>query len=104
MKKLLFSFLTLGLLSCVGFGSSLVYADLQEDVTGRVQEIIPKAGSPDQDLNYIDIAKTAQFWVFVFIGIIAVAYIIYIGAKLLWAPGSTEEMTTALKSLAYVVV
>lgn len=52
----------------------------------------------------MDIGREIQFWIFVFIGIIAVAYIIYIGAKLLWAPGNTEEMTTAIKSIAYVVL
>ena len=78
--------------------------DLQTSLTGHIQEVIPQAGSPKQNLNYVDIAKEIQFWLFAFIGIIAVAYIIYIGAKLLWAPGSTEEITTALKSLTYVVI
>ncbi len=76
----------------------------QQDLTGRIQVLIPNAASTKQDLNYVDIAKEIQYWIFVFIGIIAVAYIIYIGAKLLWAPGSTEEMTAALKSLVYVVI
>lgn len=31
-------------------------------------------------------------------------YIIYIGAQLLWAPGSMEEMTKAMKSLTYVII
>jgi threonine/homoserine/homoserine lactone efflux protein len=52
----------------------------------------------------VDVAQEIQFWIFVFVGIIAVAYIIYIGAKLLWAPGSTEEMTSAIKSLVYVIL
>jgi hypothetical protein len=36
--------------------------------------------------------------------VIAVAYIIYIGAKLLWAPGNMEEMTSAIKSIVYIVI
>ena len=39
-----------------------------------------------------------------FVGLIAVIYIIAIGAKLLWAPGSMEELTKAMTSLAYVVL
>ncbi len=78
--------------------------DLQGSLNGAIQALIPNAGTPKQDLNYVDIAKEVQFWVFVFIGVIAVAYIIYIGAKLLWAPGNTEQITIALKSLAYVVL
>lgn len=86
--------------------SSVIFAegDLQGSLTDKIQAIIPTAGSTKKSLNYVDIAKEIQFWIFAFIGIIAVAYIIYIGAKLLWAPGNTEEMTAALKSLTYVVV
>ncbi len=105
MKKILLFSLTI--ISTCGFLSypSLAQSDLtQEDLTNRIQVLIPNAGSTKQDLNYVDIAKEIQYWIFVFIGIIAVAYIIYIGAKLLWAPGNTEEMTSSLKSLAYVVV
>lgn len=103
MKKILS--LLIVLLSSIGnIAISFAAGDLQGDLTGRIQEVIPQVGAPNQDLNYIDIAEEIQFWVFVFIGVIAVAYIIYIGAKLLWAPGNTEQITTALKSLAYIVV
>lgn len=104
MKKILLSFLVLFLSSIGSFSLSFAEGDLQGDLTGRIQEVIPQVGAPNQDLNYVDIAEEIQFWVFVFIGVIAVAYIIYIGAKLLWAPGNTEQITTALKSLAYIVV
>ena len=103
MKKILS--LLIVLLSSIGnIAISFAAGELQGDLTGRIQEVIPQVGAPNQDLNYIDIAEEIQFWVFVFIGVIAVAYIIYIGAKLLWAPGNTEQITTALKSLAYIVV
>jgi threonine/homoserine/homoserine lactone efflux protein len=45
-----------------------------------------------------------QFWIFALVGIIAVIYIIWIGAKLLWAPGNVEEVSTAMKSLGYIVI
>lgn len=76
---------------------------LQADLTETVQVLIPNVQS-DNRVDYVNIAREVQFWIFVFIGIIAVAYIIYIGAKLLWAPGNTEEMTHALKSITYVVL
>lgn len=66
--------------------------------------MIPNVAVDTTNINYVSIAQEIKFWLFAFIGIIAVAYIIYIGAKLLWAPGSTEEITTSLKSLLYVVV
>lgn len=78
-------------------------ANLQNTLTGTVQDLIPQVQS-DNQVDYVNIAREAQFWIFVFVGIIAVAYIIYIGAKLLWAPGNMEEMTSALKSLAYIIL
>lgn len=78
-------------------------ADLQNDITDTVQELIPDVES-NNELDYVNVAKEVQFWVFVFVGIIAVAYIIYIGAKLLWAPGNMEQMTSAMKSLVYIVL
>ncbi len=66
--------------------------------------MIPQVNSVDRNIDYASVAKEIQFWLFVFLGVIAVVYIIYIGAKLLWAPGSTEEMTKAFVSLFYVVI
>lgn len=93
------------LLLCVTFLPLLSWAadDLQNDITDTVQELIPDVES-DNELDYVNVAKEVQFWVFVFVGIIAVAYIIYIGAKLLWAPGNMEQMTSAMKSLVYIVL
>lgn len=76
---------------------------LQRDLTNTVERLIPTVQS-DNRVDYVNIAREIQFWLFVFVGIIAVAYIIYIGAKLLWAPGNTEEMTSAMKSIAYIVI
>jgi hypothetical protein len=76
---------------------------LQRDLTTTVEELIPTVQS-DNRVDYVNIAREVQFWLFVFIGLIAVSYIIYIGAKLLWAPGNTEEMTSAIKSITYVVI
>lgn len=72
-------------------------------MTDTVEDLIPRVES-NNDIDYVDIGREIQFWLFVFVGIIAVAYIIYIGAKLLWAPGNTEELTTAMKSLVYIVL
>jgi len=33
-----------------------------------------------------------------------VIYIVWTGAKLIWAPGNTEEITTAMKSLGYIII
>lgn len=82
---------------------SALAANLQDTLTGSVQDLIPHVQS-DNQVDYVNIAREAQFWIFVFVGIIAVAYIIYIGAKLLWAPGNMEEMTSAMKSLAYIIL
>lgn len=76
-------------------------ADLQGDLTEAVQTLIPTVQS-DREVDYVNVAREIQYWIFVFVGIIAVAYIIYIGTKLLWAPGSMEEMESSLKSVAYV--
>lgn len=84
--------------------TSFAASNLHGDLNNVVEEIIPNANPVSQSISYARIAKTIQFWLFVFVGIIAVGYIIFIGARLLWAPGSVEEVTSALKSLAYVVV
>lgn len=76
---------------------------LQRDLTNTVERLIPTVQS-DNRVDYVNIAREIQFWLFVFVGIIAVAYIIYIGAKLLWAPGNAEEMTSAMKSIAYIII
>lgn len=83
-----------------------VYAasDLQWALVEGPKEVIPNVTVDTTNINYVSIAQEIKFWLFAFIGIIAVAYIVYIGAKLLWAPGSTEEITSSLKSLLYVVV
>ncbi|MBP6921235.1 hypothetical protein KBB89_01670 [Candidatus Gracilibacteria bacterium] len=76
---------------------------LQQDLNTAVQTLVPTVQSSNR-VNYVNIAREIQFWLFVFVGIIAVAYIIYIGAKLLWAPGNTEEMTSAIKSITYIII
>ncbi len=92
------------LLACVTFLPLYsLAADLQNDITDTVQELIPDVES-DNELDYVSLAEFFQFWIFVFVGIIAVIYIIYIGAKLLWAPGNMEQMTSAMKSLIYVIL
>lgn len=94
-----FSLLCLSLV----FTLSLAQTGLQGDLNSTVQELVPQVQS-DNDVDYVSISREAQFWIFVFIGIIAVAYIIYIGAKLIWAPGNMEELTSATKSLVYIVL
>jgi len=64
-----------------------------------VQQIIPKADAGTGDVDYVSIAKEIQFWVFALVGVIAMIYIIWAGAKLLWAPGNMEQVSTAMKSL-----
>ena len=76
---------------------------LQQDLTNTVERLIPTVRS-DNRVDYVNIAREVQFWLFVFVGIIAVSYMIYIGAKLLWAPGNTEEMTSAMKSMGYIII
>ncbi len=101
MKRFIISFL---LISGLVGGSAYAAQNLQNTITSGVAEVIPNVQSVSKTINYAQIAKEIQFWIFVFIGIIAVVYIIIIGAKLLWAPGSMEEMSTSLKALAYVVI
>lgn len=79
-------------------------ANLQNNLTGAVSELVPEVRTVKRTMSYADIAKEIQRWIFLFIGIIAVGYIIYIGAQLLWAPGNMEEMKSAMKSLMYVIV
>lgn len=90
---------------CLSLTLSFCFAQtgLQGDLNSTVQELVPQVQS-DNNINYVSLSREAQFWIFVFIGIIAVAYIIYIGAKLLWAPGNMEELTSATKSLLYIVL
>jgi hypothetical protein len=38
------------------------------------------------------------------VGIIAVACMMYIGAKLLWAQGNMEELYAATKSMVYIII
>ena len=91
------------------FISSLIFLSfasaywLQQDLTDTVERLIPTVRS-DNRVDYVNIAREVQFWLFVFVGIIAVSYMIYIGAKLLWAPGNTEEMTSAMKSMGYIII
>lgn len=89
----------LSLISLVSFGQT----GLQGDLVDSVDELIPTVQSNNK-IDYVDVAREIQFWIFVFVGVIAVAYIIYIGAKLLWAPGNMEEMTSAIKSIVYIVI
>ncbi len=78
-------------------------ADLRNDLVETVQELIPSVDTEDE-IDYVDLAKEAQFWLFAFVGVIAVAYIIYLGAKLIWAPGNAEEFSAAMKSLLYIII
>jgi hypothetical protein len=82
-----------------------IFADLQDDVNSAIGETISgvqTAGT--RDIDYVDVAHEVQFWVFVVIGLIAVGYIVYIGARLIWAPGNMEELSSSVKALAYVVL
>ena len=93
----------------ISFLSTLFYltsawASLQTDLSNAIGDVIPNVTTNTTNINYVVIAQELKFWIFAFIGIIAVAYIIYTGAKLLWAPGNTEEVTTSLKSLGYIVL
>lgn len=81
---------------------SPLWADLRDQITKGVEDVIPNVQTQTSNLDYVAVAKEVQYWIFALIGLIAVAYILWIGAKLLWAPGNTEEITTSLKSLAYV--
>jgi inner membrane protein involved in colicin E2 resistance len=76
---------------------------LQKDITSTVQELVPNVES-NNNINYVKVAKEVQRWIFMSIGIIALGYLIYIGAKLLWAPGSAEEMQSAIHSVVYVMI
>jgi hypothetical protein len=79
--------------SILTLGVSL-YADTtsRETLTNVVQTIIPDASPNSGSINYTSIAKQVQYWIFAFVGVIAVLYIIWVGAKLIWAPGNTEEI------------
>ena len=83
-----------------------IYAEsnLHNEINNGVAELVPTANKVNQKIDYAKIAKEIQVWIFFFVGLIAVCYIVYIGAKLLWAPGSSEEMTKSLVSLSYVVI
>lgn len=85
------------------YGTSYA-ATSRNSITGVVKEIIPNASPNSGTINYVSIAQEAQYWIFALVGVIAVIYIIWVGAKLIWAPGNTEEITTAMKSLGYIVI
>ena len=65
---------------------------------------MPQVKTDTSAISYVSVAETIKYWIFAFIGIIAVSYIIAVGAKLLWAPGTEEDTTNAIKSIAYVAV
>ena len=92
------------IISLVFFGVAL-YAEsgLQENLNGAVQEMVPNVES-DRKVDYVNIGKEVQNWIFMLIGIIAVAYLVYVGAKMLWAPGSIEEMHSSVHSLIYIII
>lgn len=92
------------LLSIFCLSAVFAASDLQSALVEGPKEVIPTVDVDTTNISYVSIAQEIKFWLFAFMGIIAVAYIVYIGAKLLWAPGSTEEITSSLKSLLYVVV
>ncbi len=83
------------------FGNSIAYAATtsRNGLTNTIQKIIPGASPGSGNINYVSIAQEIQYWIFALVGIIAVIYIVWVGAKLLWAPGNTEEVTTAMKSI-----
>jgi len=85
---------------------SITYGEISRNqLTNIVGKIIPKASqNSSSTIDYISIAKEIQYWIFAFVGTIAVIYIVWAGAKLLWAPGNTEEVTTAMKSIGYIVI
>jgi threonine/homoserine/homoserine lactone efflux protein len=87
------------LLSVLLFFITSVWASLQDNLANAIKDVIPNVTTDTNDINYVVIAQELKFWLFAFVGIIAVAYILYVGAKLLWAPGNTEAITTSLKSL-----
>jgi len=69
------------------------------ELTQIVKKIIPKASPGSGTINYVSVAQEIQDWIFTLVGVIAVVYIVWVGAKLLWAPGNMEEVSTAMKSL-----
>ena len=98
----------LGCMLLLTISSTFLYAQApiisQTGLTGTVQKIIPNASTVTNTIDYVSIAKEIQYWIFALVGIIAFAYIVWIGAKLLWAPGNMEEVSTAMKSLGYIVL
>ncbi|MFA6080480.1 MAG: pilin [Candidatus Gracilibacteria bacterium] len=76
----------------------------KEELTQVVQKIIPDASSGSHAISYTSIAQEIQYWIFALVGVIAIIYIIWAGAKLLWAPGNMEEVSTAMKSLGYIII
>jgi hypothetical protein len=78
--------------------------NLQWQLNNAVEELIPQVNSVRHSIWYTEVAKEIQFWLFIFVGVIAVGYIIYIGAQLLWSPWNMEEMSKALKSMMYIVI
>ncbi len=92
---------TMGCLILFLFGSSITHAasTSRNGLTNIIQKIIPGASPGSGNINYVSIAQEIQYWIFALVGIIAVIYIVWVGAKLLWAPGNTEEVTTAMKSI-----
>lgn len=106
MKKIFLSILSI---VYIFQASCMVYAQAttvtQSGLTTLVQKVIPKAGGTGTGtVNYISIAKEIQYWIFGLVGFIAVVYIIWVGAKLLWAPGNMEEVSSAMKSLGYILL
>lgn len=76
----------------------------RENLTNIVRQIIPNAAPGSEKINYVGVAQEVQYWIFALVGVIAVIYLIWAGAKLIWAPGNTEEIGTAMKSIGYIVV
>lgn len=73
--------------------NTITYAEsLRDNLTNVVKVIIPDASSGSKKISYASIAEEIQKWMFVLVGIIAVIYIVWAGAKLLWSPGNTEEV------------
>lgn len=71
----------------------------KEELTQVVQKIIPKASPGSGFIDYVSVAREIQDWIFALVGVVAFIYIVWVGAKLLWAPGNMEEVSTAMKSL-----
>lgn len=101
LSKKILLFCTFLTLMCVSFADDF---HLRNHITETLQDLSPSVNADASKIDYVAAAKVVKYWIFAFIGVIAVWYIIAVGAKLLWAPGGEEDTTNAIKSIAYVAV